>query len=119
MNDVAAPKKAKKKSPTARSLEYLRKQGYTVAVVEKWNPVTKIKNDLFGFIDVIAIRKNETLAVQATSRDNVSHRIDKITHDEKVIQNVAAVRDAGWRIVVHGWGKMASGRWELREVDVS
>jgi hypothetical protein len=108
-------KKSKPKSPTARSLEYLRKQGYTVAVVEKFNSFTKTRNDLFGFIDVLAIRRNETLAVQATSRDHVAHRIAKISECE----HLGAVREAGWKIVVHGWSKMASGKWELREVDVS
>lgn len=102
-------------SPTARTLAKLRKEGWLAWVVEKWIPQTQQRSDLFGFIDVLAIRGDETLAVQSTSRSNVSGRVKKITEHE----NVAAVRAAGWAIHVHGWGKMANGRWECRVVDMS
>lgn len=102
-------------SPTARTLAKLRKEGWLAWVVEKWIPQTQQRSDLFGFIDVLAIRGDETLAVQSTSRSNVSGRVKKITEHE----NVEAVRAAGWAIHVHGWGKMANGRWECRVVDMS
>jgi carbonic anhydrase len=102
-------------SPTERSLAHLRKAGYLVAVVEKWNPHVRIRQDMFGFVDLIAICPNETLAVQTTSGSNVAARVKKIAESE----HVAAVRAAGWRIHVHGWAKRADGRWHLREVDVS
>ena len=106
---------AKGTSPTQRSLKRLREMGYTVQVVEKWNPHSKTRQDLFGFIDLLAIRKGEVLAVQATSRDNVASRVRKIADHE----NVGIVRQAGIRIEVHGWAKMASGRYECRVVDCS
>jgi carbonic anhydrase len=103
-------------SPAARSLPHLRNDGWQAEVVEHWNPHARIRQDLFGFIDILAVRHGETLAVQATSGDHVADRVDKIAHSDKV----AAVREAGWRIVVHGWRKSArTRRWELREVDVS
>ena len=102
-------------SPTQRTLKKLRADGWLCAVVEKRNPVTKTLNDLFGFIDVLAIREGETLAVQTTGASNLSSRIKKIADHE----NIAAVRAAGWAIHCHGWGKRANGRWECREVDVS
>jgi len=102
-------------SPTQRSLEHLRKQGYLPAVVEKFNSFTRRRHDLYGFIDIIAVKGSETLAVQATSGSNVSSRVAKITANE----NVRAVRDANWRIVVHGWRKNSKGRWQVREVDLS
>ena len=101
-------------SPTQRSLKHLRDQGYRVAIVEHWNAHARIRQDLFGFIDLLAIRGSETLAVQTTSRGNVSARVQKIADSEAVID----VRRAGWRIVVHGWGKLKAG-WTLREVDCS
>ena len=69
-------------TPTQRSLKYLREQGYTVAIVERWNAFAKIRQDLFGFIDLLAIKPGETLAVQTTAsgvdrkstRLNSSHR---------------------------------------------
>lgn len=102
-------------SPTERTLAELRKRGYMVAITEKWNPFAKIRQDLFGIVDVLAVREGETLAVQCTSGDNVSKRVDKIAESEAV----PMLRKAGWRIVVHGWRKAANGRWALREVDCS
>jgi hypothetical protein len=102
-------------SPTSRSLEHLRKQGYLAQVVEKWIPQVKRRVDLFGFVDILAIRDDEVLGVQSTSGDNVASRVTKIAEHA----NVAAVRKAGIRIVVHGWRKNAAGRWTLREVDCS
>lgn len=110
-------------SPTARTLAMLRKDGWLAWVVEKWVPNTQQRSDLFGFIDVLAIRGPDTLAVQSTSRSNVSSRVRKITDHA----NVAAVRAAGWAIHVHGWGKVKHkckngntvDRWDCRVVDVS
>ena len=102
-------------SPTQRTLAKLRKEGYRAAVVEKWNPHAKIRQDLFGVVDVPAIREGETLAVQSTSGSNVSSRVNKIAESEATQD----IREAGWRFVVHGWRKNAKGRWQCREVDVS
>ena len=102
-------------SPTTRSLKYLRDQGYTCEITEHWNPHARIRQDLFGFVDLIALGENETLAIQTTSGDNVSKRIDKIINHD----NYAAVRAAGWRIIVHGWRKNSKNRWVLREVEIT
>lgn len=103
-----------KSSPTQRSLEYLREQGYFCAVVEKWNAFTKQRQDLWGWCDILAIRKNEVLAVQVTST-GVAERIKKIQDSP----TVALVRDAGIRIEVHGWRKNTKGRYVLRVEDIS
>lgn len=96
-------------------MDYLRANGADlVAVVEKWNPVCKIRNDLFGFVDVLAIQGNETIAVQTTSYSNVSARIHKIEDSHAL----PFLRAAGWRILVHGWHKV-DNRWKVRVVDVS
>lgn len=102
-------------TPTSRSLAALRERGYLAQVVERWNPAVHIRNDLFGFIDILAIKDGETLAVQTTSASNISSRIRKIAESE----HVAAVREAGWRIEVHGWKKNAQRRWVCRIEDVS
>ncbi len=102
-------------TPTTRSLEHLRASGWTVGVVEQRIPHTNITRDLFGFIDLLAVRGGETMAVQVTSGSNVSARVRKIAESE----HVAAVRGAGWSIVVHGWRRNAKGEWTLRIVDLS
>lgn len=103
------------KSPTQRSLEYLREQGYHCEVVEKWNSFTRQRKDLWGWCDILAIRKDEVLAVQVTSTSNVSARIKKIQDSD----TVGFVRDAVIRIEVHGWSKKSNGRYEIRVEDIS
>lgn len=102
-------------TPTARSLAYLRKDGWRCAIVEKWNPAVRRRNDLFGFIDVLAVRYEETLAVQVTSASNVAARVRKIR--EECAEQFADVREAGWLVEVHGWRKIGS-RWHVRVVAV-
>lgn len=111
------PKKRKKPgvSPTQRTLAELRKRGYLAAVVERWNPHAHIRQDLFGFVDVLGIKGGETIAIQTTSGDHVADRVQKIADSDKV----GILRKAGWRIAVWGWRKAATGRWALREVDCS
>jgi hypothetical protein len=105
-------------SPTKRSLDEMRKRCYLCHVVEKWNPFAKVRVDMFGFIDIVCVGNGETVAIQATSGDNVAARVTKIASDE-LAEKVAEVRKAGWRIIVMGWRKNAAKRWTLREVDVS
>jgi hypothetical protein len=102
-------------SPTERSLKYLREQGYLAEVVERFNSFTKQRKDLWGWCDIIAIRKDEVLAVQVTSSSNVSARIHKIQDSD----TVAKVREANIRIEVHGWGKNSKGRYVMRIEDIS
>ena len=101
-------------TPTQRSLAKLRAEGWLPEVVEKWIPRANIRKDLFGFIDIVAIKEGETLGVQATSYSHVSERVTKIAESE----HVGMVRKAGWRIEVWGWHKKGA-RWECRIVDVS
>jgi len=102
------------KSPTQRSLEYLREQGYHCEIVEKWNPWRRIRQDLWGWCDILAIRRDEVLAVQVTS-SGVAARIKKIQESDTVLR----VREAGIRIEVHGWTKRANGKYVLRVEDIS
>lgn len=106
---------AKGTSPTQRTLKRLRELGYLVQVVEHWNPHARIRQDLFGFIDVLAVREGEVLAVQACAGGDASKRARKIADHP----NTGAVRKAGIRIEVWAWRKLASGRYEVRVVDCS
>jgi hypothetical protein len=102
-------------SPTQRSLAHFRKLGFTAAVVEKWNPHAKIRQDLFGCIDIVVLSDEGTIGVQACNVSDVSKRVIKISDSE----HIGAIRKAGWRVLVQGWGKEANGRYRLREVDCS
>jgi hypothetical protein len=106
---------ATKVSPTQRSLAHLRELGYHVEVVEKWNSFTKQRKDLWGWADLLAIKKGEVLAVQVTA-SAVSDRLKKIMASD----TLAFVRDAGIRIEVHGWRKSAkTNKYVLRIEDIS
>ena len=106
-------------SPTQRSLKKLRADGWFVAIVEKWNSFTHIRQDLWGFGDLLAIRGDTALIVQTTSGANVAARLEKI----KAIPAAEAwLQSPTRRIVVHGWRKAgARGKrklWDCREVEV-
>ena len=77
------------KSPTELSLAHLRKGGYHTTVygelvgasqvVEHWIPKVKKRRDLFGFIDIVAVRIDVlgVLGVQTTSASHLAARIKK------------------------------------------
>ena len=101
-------------TPTQRSLAALRKLGYLVEVVEKWNSFTRTRKDLWGWADLLAIRRGEVLAVQVTS-EGVANRVKKVMDSE----TIGLVREAGVRVEVHGWRKNVKGRYVQRIVDLS
>lgn len=109
-----AKKKRKGASPTQLTIKHLKKRGYETAIVEHWNHFSCIRKDLFGFIDVVALGNMETLAVQTTSRSNMSARRRKILS----LATHRRVIEAGWTVVIHGWAKKGN-RWELKEETVS
>lgn len=98
-------------SPTARTLDYLRKQGYIVDTCERWIPRTKIRKDLFGCIDVMAVGVGKAiLAIQTTDGSNHSHRVAKIQALEYF-----PVLYHYFQIEVWSWAKRGEHkRWTLR-----
>jgi hypothetical protein len=101
-------------SPTQLTLKLLREEGWTVEVVERWVPGANIRKDLFGFIDLVALKGDMTLGVQATSYSNMGARIKKIENAELLSQ----VRRACWHLWVIGWRKQ-NNRWTHKIVDLS
>ncbi len=90
-------------SPTKRSLDLLREQGYTAQVVEHWNPYSKTRLDLFGCIDIVAVKADAlgVLGVQATTTGNMAKRLAKATLDKRI----CVWLDANNRFEVWGWAK--------------
>jgi len=107
-------------SPTTRTLKLLRDQGYMAQVVERWCSFTKRRHDLFGIIDVLAIKDGETLAVQTTSGSGFSARRKKMMASD----TLKPMLDAGWQVHLHGWRKVKvkrggkAVRWEVRHLDL-
>jgi len=102
-------------SPTQLTLKKLKSEGFTtVQIVERWNAFAKVRQDLFQIIDVLAIKDGETIGIQVTSKSNISARIKKIANSE----HINNMRDANWKILVHGWYK-EKNKWKVEERDVS
>lgn len=101
----AKPKRKKKISPTQLSLIEIRKQDYHAQVVEHWNQHAKIRQDLFGVIDVVAIPKLGTrlgvIGIQATSGTNHAGRVNKIRAEPLAHAWVAA----GLGLEVWSWAQ--------------
>lgn len=108
-------------SPTSRSLQELKKRGYQAQIVEKWNSFAKIRIDLFGCIDIVAVdgKTNGVLGVQATSTANVNARIKKSV----MIPALRAWLMSGNRFSVWGWAKRGPRGerklWELKEIPIT
>src|SRR5690554_5925617 len=93
-------------SPTQRSLQALRKAGYTAETVEKWIPGANIRRDLFGFLDILAIRDGDIVGVQATTASNLAARVAK-AEALATYELVCGVM----RVEFHGWKKVGR-RWQ-------
>lgn len=89
-------------SPTQRSLVLMRKRGWTCQVVERWNQFAMVRQDLYGFGDIICMKAGVGIAlVQTTTRANMNARRAKIE---------AEPRYEIWRLsdgitFLHGWKK--------------
>ena len=105
-----------KTSPTQRTLSLCKRHGWTCQVVERWNSFARVRQDLFGFIDLVAMDGKTIIGIQATSGSNVSARLRKIAENPKSAEWL----QSGARLFVHGWRKIAkTRRWECREIEVT
>ena len=74
---------------TTKTLDLLREHGYKVGGVEKYQFHTRVRQDLFGWIDIIAIKEGELLGVQSTSYQARKQHIDKMA--EASIQDMISL----------------------------
>ena len=102
-------------SPTQRTLTRLRELGFTAAVVERWNPYARIRQDLFGFVDLVAVHPDlgYTLYIQTCAGGSHAAREAKIRESE----HFPAVAACGI-VEVWSWAKQGPrGKrktWNLR-----
>ena len=102
-----------KRSPTERTLKWLRDQGYIADVVERRIPHSFVTHDFCGFADIIAYKAlpivgadlpiplGETVAVQTTSGPHAAERLQKVRMEPRAKAWLAC----GNRILVIGWAK--------------
>ena len=111
-------------SPTQRTLKEFRKMGRIAGSVEKFNPHVGehgIRQDLFGFIDLIVICPEKgIIAVQSCGQDFAGHaRKLREERNEAVFEWLAhaPLELWGWRKVKLNRGGKAM-RWRPRIADV-
>ena len=92
--------------PNTRTIRRLRAEGWLCDLTERrTGPVT---HDWLGAADVVAVHPDHgVLAVQATSRTNVSARVRKLEAAEEVLQ---VLRQCGVAIQVWGWDEKPDPR---------
>jgi len=126
--------------PTQRSLAYLRKNGWTVCIVEKWIPPRGkmpfgVRIDAFGFGDLLACKPGVNFDAPAKIMKVGSIALIQTTgapssggwfaqHKAKIlaIPEFQKWKDAGGIVLLHGWRKGpkdgvrgARKVWTLRE----
>ncbi len=109
------------KTATQRTLDYLRAQGWTCQVVEKWVSFKSakaptgsntpgrsspgVRKDLFGFVDLVAIKKGCRIsAVQCFTTDWEGH-VRKLL-DTPEIRDAALAWASGGDVFLFGWRKV-------------
>jgi hypothetical protein len=102
----------KKKLPplNPKVLQKLREEGWHATTTDHWDAFTRRSKDLYGCIDVMGIGKGGTIAVQVTSRSNMSARRKKILEAEAYPHMV----EAGWVIEVWGYDQPNGPRTAYR-----
>lgn len=86
--------------------------------MEKWNPHSKIRQDLFGFADLLAYTDGRIALIQTTSRSNLAARRRKILESDAAMHWVTY---AGGDIFLHGWYQASKTKggpaifWTLKE----
>jgi hypothetical protein len=102
-------------TPTARTLNLLRRSGYLAAVVETWIPRINRRRDLFRFADVFAVHpvRREIVLVQTTTAGHLAQRLAKV----RGIPELPAILASGVKVSVHGWAR-CGGSWHPRIVEV-
>lgn len=95
-----------------RSLKRCREAGYVTGLTEHFNPFVKIRQDLYGFIDFVAMKPGKPLlAVQVCNTHAPEHIVKVCTHP-----NAKIWLQTGNRIVIHSWvehSKSGKKTWEL------
>jgi len=100
-------------SPLSRSKAMLEADGWYCEKVEHWNAFARIRQDLFGFVDLLCLRKGQVMGVQVTTRDKTSVRYQKIISSPLL----STVLDSGIVIHIHGWGKLKKG-WDCKVIQI-
>lgn len=110
----------KKKSPTQHTLGFLRKNGWIPWITEVWNPHSKTRRDLYGALDLVAVRDGGrgVLGVQCSSLSGIAGRFKKL--NENVIDKGPAMiywMRSGNPFLLVGWYQTPQGQMRARWIE--
>ena len=97
-------------SPTQRTLKYLRDHGHRVQVVERWQPQSRRRIDLFGCIDIVGLDVNiftgkaTVTGWQACAGSSIAARQAKV--EAECLPAIREWMHAGCGFCVIGWRKL-------------
>ncbi len=91
-------------SPTSRTLEYIRSQGWEADIVERFNAYAGKfgqHKDLFGIIDIIALTEDGITGIQSCGQSFSAH-------NKKILENPLALKwiEKGGTLLLIGWRKV-------------
>jgi hypothetical protein len=96
---------AKRFPYTQKTMRLLEEQGYKVGIVERVIPRVFIRKDLFGIVDLIAIRPGEIVGVQSTSWNQ---RLDHL-QTLRSSANTVPWLESGAKLLLVSWKKRRAG----------
>ena len=112
-------------TPTQRTLRALRQQGLVCAVVEKWNAHARVRQDLFGIVDVIALDPARGfIGVQCTGANGWSDHWQKLTVD-KAQEVLQWLETPGGVVELWAWRQIKAKRggkaliWQPRIAEIT
>jgi hypothetical protein len=87
-------------SPIQRTLQWLREHGYEPAKTEHWNHFARRRQDLFGFVDVLAVNENDLLAIQTSDGAHHAEHLAKILESKaaRLLAHYAQVEIWSWSL---------------------
>ena len=92
-------------TPTQRTLAALRDMGRVCAIVEKWNAYARIRQDMFGIIDIIALdRVRGVVGVQSCGTDFAGHHKKFI--NDRAQECIQWLETPGTVLELWGWRKV-------------
>lgn len=102
----SGPTRRKPENWTEATKRWAAERGLSLKRVDRWDPILKRHFDLFGFVDFLATGGGRTLALQVTSRANVSARRRKILSSPEL----GTVLESGWEVWILGFERDERGR---------
>ncbi len=111
--------------PLQRSKAWLKEKGWHVWIVERWNQFAGVRQDMYGCIDLVAIRHDlrGVWGINACGEDvqgHVKKYLNGWEHPKKGLQppnpHLPVWLAGGNRFSIFGWGKRSMSGYGSRKV---